>query len=125
MVALKDTAGKRLPAGANPAIHWNTFLKVGSPCDPSKRHFWEKTSTWSQPSHPLEQLSKGRQPLVVPWCLRETLLGENFQLEPTLPSTENLSKDKQLVVIPWWLREAILGKDFQLELILPSTGTPF
>jgi hypothetical protein len=31
MVALKDTSGKRLPAGANPAIHWNTFLKVGSP----------------------------------------------------------------------------------------------
>jgi hypothetical protein len=28
MEPLRDTAGNPLPAGANPAIHWNTYLQV-------------------------------------------------------------------------------------------------
>jgi hypothetical protein len=68
MEPLRDTAGNPLPSGANPAIHWNTYLQVrmffllsypegthGTPAG----HCREPSAIRSQPCHPLEHLSPG------------------------------------------------------------------
>jgi hypothetical protein len=61
MKHLRDTAGNPLPAGANPAIHWNTYLQV--------RLFFLLSA------------------LVAPMEPLQTLQGTPCQLGPTLPST--------------------------------------
>jgi hypothetical protein len=56
MVALKDTLGKRLPPGANPFIHWNTFLRFAM------------IYSWRRDLNPLVHLIKKaalRNPMVV------------------------------------------------------------
>jgi hypothetical protein len=68
MEPLWDTAGNTLPAGANPAIHWNTYLKVrlsillscpGGAHGTPAGHCREPPASWGQPCHPLEHLSPG------------------------------------------------------------------
>jgi hypothetical protein len=105
MEPLRDTAGNPLPAGANPAIHWNTYLQVrlyfllsclggihGTPVG----HCREPPASRGQPRHPLEHLSPGTVVLLAflpwrhPWNPCGTLQGTPCQLGPTLPSTGTL-----------------------------------
>ncbi len=68
MEPLQDTAGNPLPARANPAIHWNSYLQVqlffllssprgahGAP----EGHCREPFANGANPHHPLEHLSPG------------------------------------------------------------------
>ncbi len=105
MEFLRDTEGSPLPAGAYPAIYWNTYLQVrlffllSSPRGTHGTqvgHCREPLASWSQPRHPLEHLSPGTVvllaflPLRGPWNPCGTLQGTLCHQEPTQPSTGTL-----------------------------------
>jgi hypothetical protein len=105
MEPLRDTAGNPLPAGANPAIHWNTYLQVqlsillscpGGAHGTPAGHCRERPASRGQPRHDLEHLSPGTVvhlaflPWRRPWNPCGTLQETLFQQEPTLPSTGTL-----------------------------------
>ncbi len=105
MEPLRDTVGNPLPAGANPAIHWNTYLQVqlffllsclGGTHGTPAGHCREPPASQGLPHNPLEHLSPGTVALLAflpwrrPWKLCGTLQGTPCQPEPTPPSTGTL-----------------------------------
>jgi hypothetical protein len=105
MEPLRDTAGNPLPARANPAIHWNTYLQVqlffllsclGGTHGTPAGHCREPPASRGRPRPPLEHLSPGTVVLLAflswrrPWNPLGTLQGTPCQPGPTPPSTGTL-----------------------------------